>query len=213
MNARIPTPPFALISRFKTIFAGLALGVCSSVTLGACDDDGGGGACTPGETQACVCADGDGAQSCDDEGTWGSCSCGASAGDGTGPGDDGGAGDDGGPAGDDADSADNGSEGDDGGDDSPAQCDGDWSLTSSPFVGETFIGECDGSPPTNCLTGHSITFSDGECWCLPSCGDAGLSEGDACVDDGSITCTYIESSNGNNSGVFCVPPEWGLCGG
>ena len=122
-------------------------------------------------------------------------------------------------AGDDADEPDP-SGGDDsdepdpsGGDDSGANtCEGGWSLGSVPFVGDTFIGQCDDSPPRTCLTGTYIVFDDGDCWCLPECSQAGPSEGDACTDDGSVTCTRIENAQGTSNGVFCVPPEWGLCG-
>lgn len=138
---------------------------------------------------------------------------GESAGDDSGPDDSGpdDSGDDSGPddSGDDSGPDDSGDPSDDSG---AGQCDGGWYLGSVPFVGETFIGACDGNPPSNCLTGNYIVFDDGECLCLPECGQAGLSEGDACTDDGSVTCTRIENDEGTSSGVFCAPPEWGLCG-
>ena len=99
------------------------------------------------------------------------------------------------------------------GDDSGANtCDGGWYLGSVPFVGDTFLDQCDDNPPQTCLTGTYIVFDDGDCWCLPECSQAGLSEGDACTDDGSVTCTRIENAEGTSNGVFCVPPQWGLCG-
>ncbi len=115
------------------------------------------------------------------------------------------------PGGDD--SAGESSGGNGSGDDSGSNvCDGGWYLGSVPFVGETFIDQCDDNPPSTCLTGTYIVFDDGDCWCLPECSQAGLSEGEACTTDGSVTCTYIENDEGGSNGVFCVPPQWQLCG-
>ena len=100
----------------------------------------------------------------------------------------------------------------DAGESSGQTCDGSWSLGSTPYTGEAFIERCDANPPQNCLTGNWITFDDGDCFCLPECARAGLSEGDACTNDGAVTCTRIENDAGSSSGVFCVPPEWNLCG-
>ncbi len=110
---------------------------------------------------------------------------------------------------DDSDSDDSDSDSDD----SAGSCDGGWYLGSVPFTGDSFIEACDANPPQLCLTGNYIVFDNDECFCLPECAAAGLSEGDDCTDDGSIQCTRIENDEGTSSGVFCVPPQWGLCGG
>ncbi len=58
---------------------GLWLGLSLASTSSGCASDGGeGGPCTQGETQPCVCAEGDGAQSCLADETWGACMCGSS---------------------------------------------------------------------------------------------------------------------------------------
>ncbi len=115
---------------------------------------------------------------------------------------------------DDAPDDDGDTSDDDTSDDEPDtnSCDGDWYLGSVPFTGDSFIETCDDNPPRTCLTGNYIVFGDGECFCLPECSQAGLSEGEDCTNDGSVTCTQIENDEGTSSGVFCVPPQWGLCG-
>lgn len=59
---------------------------CSAVAAAGCTDDGPGGTCAAGSTQACLCADGEaGAQSCADDGErWLACDCGGGGADGDG---------------------------------------------------------------------------------------------------------------------------------
>jgi hypothetical protein len=165
---------------------------CLFLSLPACDEDDGGGDDGANETDSTI--DDDGGESGDTNASNASNASNTSS--------------------DSADSDDsNDSNDSNASDDSDAMtCDGGWYLGSVPFSGDAFIEQCDDNPPTICLTGTYIVFDDGDCFCLPECSQAGLSEGDACTNDGSVTCTRIENDEGGSSGVFCVPPEWGLCG-
>ena len=91
-------------------------------------------------------------------------------------------------------------------------CDGAWSLGETFVKGNTHIGECNQSTPTNCADGVWISFDDGQCMCIVRCSSLQSNPGigDACSGDGAATCQRILADKGNKI-TACVPKAWNLC--
>lgn len=93
-------------------------------------------------------------------------------------------------------------------------CDGDFTLGSTPNVGDDIVGECNGVPPTNCRAGFWIQFpSTDQCFCVPECSDFDppRQPGQDCGDSGTYICQHVVSSNGNNRAQICIPLDWNVC--
>ncbi len=96
--------------------------------------------------------------------------------------------------------------------DTAPQCDGAWSLGETFYKGETAIGQCNKSTPTNCADGVWISFDDGDCMCIVRCSSLQSKPGigDACNSEGTSTCQKITANNGNYI-TACVMNSWNLC--
>ena len=64
--------------------------------------------------------------------------------------------------------------------------------------------------PANCVDGSYIRFNDtDECVCIAKCSSLGVSQGNACDQNGLYICQSVQGTSG---GPFCIASSWNVCG-